>query len=138
MDRIYKLLIVVSIWIVLAGCETINQQYLLQQCSRSTPIVERFWAPTDVQIQELEGNIEKLSSLESDRCCNSGKIEGALKNYSRQYAGVIILGEKYIYINAGPLGRENLNVCDGGKSYWGALYNPAKMLFSELAFNGEA
>jgi hypothetical protein len=27
-------------------------------------------------------------------------------------------------------------ICDGGKSFWGVLYDPETRTFSQLAFNG--
>ena len=112
---------------------------ILNQCSRDVPVAESFWTPTKTQIAELEERLKRLKDLASDRCCNYGKIEGSPRDYPRQYAGVVVRGKKLIYINAGvPATKEVTMVCDGGKSYWGVLYDPETKTFSELAFNGEA
>ena len=116
-----------------------NAENILQQCSRDVPRADNFWTPTKAQIVELEKYLERLSTLDSDRCCNSGKIVGSPKDYPRQYVGVIVRGKQFIYINAGASETEEIrSVCDGGKSFWGALYDPESKTFSELAFNGEA
>ncbi len=60
-------------------------------------------------------------------------------DYFRQYLGVIVNGKRYIYIDASPSKKDEMMiVCDGGKDYWGVLYDPENKTFSELAFNGEA
>lgn len=116
---------------------------LLAQCSRSTPDYKGIWEPSKVQIDEMESNLFHLEELESKDCCGTGKIEGSPKDYYRQYVGIIVNGEKYIYINAAKAtwhesSQKPQIVCDGGKSFWGALYSPSSKKFTNLVFNGEA
>ena len=66
-----------------------------------------------------------------------------LKKYLFQTIGLIINGDKYIYINAFPMEDNTSNweedvifACDGGTSYWGALFSFRNYTFSQLAFNG--
>lgn len=114
--------------------EAENSKDLLEQCSRETPKAEGYWTPSKDQIAELENNLEKLEALEADHCCGSGKLEKSAREYPRQYGGIIVNGEKVIYINAGEMDM----VCDGGKRYWGAVYHPTTKAFSQLVFNGSA
>ncbi|MDH4120242.1 MAG: hypothetical protein OEV94_00850 [Deltaproteobacteria bacterium] len=116
-----------------------------RQCSRDSPEhVEDGWTPSPQIIQEMETRIPQLKNLESKACCGKGKIEGKLSDYSLQYAGIVVGGRRLIYINAFPKKLETpewtslMVVCDGGKSFWGAVYDPATGTFSQLAFNGEA
>jgi hypothetical protein len=116
---------------------------ILGQCSRSAPSYEGEWTPTKEQIDKLEANLDKLNKLVSNECCGNGKIEGKASDYTRQYVGIISNGKKLIYINAlGADLKVSINspaiVCDGGKSFWGAVYDPETGVFSQLAFNGVA
>lgn len=76
---------------------------------------------------------------------------GAPDAFFREYVGITIHGRKYVYINAftariAANGRKENDagkrkptmICDGGSSFWGALYDPETRQFSELAFNGVA
>ncbi|AHM62935.1 hypothetical protein D770_23450 [Flammeovirgaceae bacterium 311] len=122
---------------------------ILKQCSRSVPgNVESYFDLKDVDIQRLESDFRKVLSVNPDGCCYPGKI-GNLKKYGYQYAGLVINNRRYIYINAFYLdSKEDLErfhkdwktlpviVCDGGESYWGALYDIENGSFSQLYMNG--
>lgn len=124
---------------------------LLDQCSRATPKnIESFWNPTAADISGMENNFLKIYSLKATECCWMGATVDSLHNFSFQYLGVIVKGQKFIYINAFPSGSESwykehdkdlsknaLIVCDGGTSYWGVLYDIKKNIFILLSFNGE-
>ena len=97
-------------------------------------------------MEQLERDLPKVSTLVSRDCCSKGASVADSEAHYRQYAGVIIDGKNYIYVNAF---RDHSNqrdkyhwlskamlVCDGGTSYWGVLYNPATRQFSQLSFNG--
>ena len=125
---------------------------LLNQCSRATPAnVQSFWTPTPADITEMENNFTNIYFLKASECCWKGAKVDSLHNFSFQYLGVIIKGQKYIYINAFPSGSESwykdheidlsknaLIICDGGSSYWGVLYDRRKRRFFSLSFNGDA
>jgi hypothetical protein len=116
---------------------------LVQQCSRDAPAIQGAWVPSEKDIKELEGNLHKLIAMEATGCCGRGKLENKPSEYYRQYVGIVVEGEKLIYINAVSNGWRQSKyapqlVCDGGKSFWGALYDPKKKQFRSLAFNGQA
>ena len=119
---------------------------LAQQCSREFPgKLDGGWTPPESAINELEKKIGALFEMESDLCCGQGKIKHGMHEYKYQYGGIIINGEKLIYINAihsskssGNWKKTPIVYCDGGKSFWGALFNPNSGVFSGLAFNGES
>ena len=122
-----------------ASCASTYVHDPLYQCSRYTPSAEEYWTPSKEEIFQLETNFEKLASLESNRCCNSGRIEGSPLDYFRRYHGIVIGGKKYIYVNASSRPINEMEMfCDGGKAHWGVLYDPETKTFSNLAFNGEA
>jgi len=124
---------------------------VLKQCSRATPEnVDGAWAiPPNVAAQ-LEQDLHKLAGLKSYQCCSFRGTVNDPAAYLRQYVGVTIRGKKYVYINAfrhaifikpedkDAWKRSPVMVCDGGSSYWGALYDPETREFLELAFNGLA
>jgi hypothetical protein len=116
---------------------------ILEQCSRDAPTYEGGWTPSKQEVEGIENNLSKLDKLETDACCSRGKISGNATDYNRQYVGIVINGKKVIYINASsaemPFSRRKpMMGCDGGKRFWGAVYDPETNEFNSLAFNGEA
>lgn len=122
----------------------------ISQCSRAVPQkIKSFWMPSQTDAEDLESHFNNIYSLRSkDGGIIGAKLE-SLNRYAFQYLGVIINDEKYIYINAfsndllelykrynNDLSHELVRVCDGGMSFWGALYNVRTKQFSDLAFNG--
>lgn len=125
---------------------------VLKQCSRPTPAgVDGTWIVPQAIIDKLESDLPKLSKLTAQQCCvPGGKVDNP-DAYFRQYVGIMIHGKKYVYINASRASFSDGNarnndawkqtpvmVCDGGKGFWGALYDPENGEFSDLAFNGLA
>ncbi len=115
---------------------------LTQQCSRMSPEkkVTGSWDVSSTVIAQLEGDLATLSSQKSS--LHGQSVQNPTR-YFRQYAGVIINGKRYVYINA--LGtsdppdfwrKQPAIVCDGGPAYWGMLYDPSSHRFSDLEFNG--
>ncbi len=84
--------------------------------------------------------MSRLSELRSTGGLRGMQILHPEKCY-RQYIGVIVGNRKLIYVNAfcniEPYNwRERfVNICDGGWSVWGALFDPTTGEFSELATN---
>lgn len=118
-----------------------DAEALVEQCTRDTPAIEGSWQPSAADIVALEANLAKLTELNATACCVPGKLKGDPADYYRQYAGVIINGEKRIYINSVPGGWHGSKLhpqilCEGGKGAWGAVYNPKTQSFSDLALNG--
>jgi hypothetical protein len=131
--------------------DSIHGAALLNQCSRSVPKkVKRFWAPTQKDIELLENNFRAIYEIRAKECCYiRGKVD-SLENFAFQYLGVVINRKKFIYINAFPVADEKYLqeykqdvtnapyiICDGGKWYWGVLFDIRTKQFSDLAFNGE-
>ena len=120
---------------------------MLHQCSRRTPKkVTAFWNLAESDIQNLELNLKKILSIEP----NGWLTFERLKAYTLQYIGIKINDKKYIYINAFSSSvnsevwaaniwkTEPIVVCDGWRGFWGVLFDPGKLEFSQLEFNGIA
>jgi hypothetical protein len=123
---------------------------LLHQCSRSVPVKNpSYWNPVQNDIDILQNNFKKVCILNgNDWGSINGKVD-SLQKFGFQYLGVIINDKKYIYINAFPfreveklksenydLSKKSLVVCDGGRYFWGVLFDTETMKFSYIAFNG--
>ncbi len=111
---------------------------VLDTCSRPSPgrdagRVSGYWAPSRQQVDQLEAALPQLQPALADA-----------RDFDRQYVGIEIAGRQLIYINAFHLpdgasinpAREAIRVCDGGRAFWGALFDPQSGQFSELQFNG--
>jgi hypothetical protein len=117
---------------------------ILRQCSRSAPkIGEGSWQPRAANIRELEaalpGELRKRSSGESPHWQN------LLRDWRRQYVGIVREGRRYIYgsfaqddssSSTFDWQREPMQVCDGGASFFGVEYDIASRRFTHVAFNG--
>ena len=110
-------------------------------CSRKGPKVDGSWKPTTADIAMLESHLSRISLLKSRGVLNGINITHPGDCY-RQYVPIIVAGRKLIYVNAFcnivlPEWRKQfIDICDGGESAWGVLYDPATGEFSELATNG--
>lgn len=111
---------------------------VLDTCSRPSPgrddgRVTGYWAPSRQQVDQMEARLPQLQE----------HVQAPL-DFDRQYVGIEADGRKLIYINAFHLpdgssmdpGREAIRACDGGRQFWGALYDPQSGIFSEVQFNG--
>ena len=113
-------------------------QEVLEQCSRRTPSdVSASWAVSYALAAQIEADLPKLAD----------QIPGGDPSaFYRQYVGIVQYGKRFVYINAfaqGTLEKYDnrwqtmpAGACDGGKQFWGALYDPAVRTFSAVAFNG--
>lgn len=134
-----------------AKLDSANGHLLLSQCSRETPQVSGYWTLQQSDIDNLEGNLSNLDTVTARGCCAVGLSVGSLRRFGLQYAGVMIKGRKYIYINSFPFGmlkdeqerdqnfdpsKQPIAVCDGGAGFWGVLYDVETREFSQLSFNG--
>ena len=116
---------------------------VIRLCSRRGPKVDGSWKPAERDIATLESNLARISRLQS-----RGTLKGIRilhpENCYRQYIPVTIAGSKLIYVNAfcgieDPGWRKQfVDICDGGESVWGVLYNPTTGEFSDLEVNGVA
>lgn len=127
-----------------------NAGQLLRQCSREVPKnIQAFWTPSSDDIDKLENSFEKVYDLKSNGCCIEGSKIRDLNLFAFQFAGVIIEGHKYIYINAFPqhlindykkakidIKKNAVVICDGGKGFWGVLFDVNNEEFLSLTMNG--
>ncbi|PPU98276.1 hypothetical protein XpopCFBP1817_04150 [Xanthomonas populi] len=113
-------------------------EQILDTCSRDSPArhpgqISDYWAPSLQQIELLESRQDALTPSIAEP-----------RDFDRQYVGVVIQGQQLIYINAFKLPNdppvkpalEAIRVCDGGSTFWGALYDPQTGAFSQIAING--
>jgi hypothetical protein len=118
---------------------------VLTQCSRPTPAgIDGSWTVTAAALKGLERDLPGLANRGPQ--ATDGKAFDP-SGFYRQYVGVTVKGQRFIYINAFrgsddyipfdiPWRQQPVVICDGGSSYWGALYDPQTHRFSDLAFNG--
>lgn len=122
---------------------------LLKQCSRVVPKkIKNYWTLTKEDTEILERYLSDLTSMQATECCLFEETISDLSAYGLQYIGVVMKKKRLVYINAfrvdneGDLDRyynkwrtEPIVVCNGGKLYWGALFDFEKLKFVSLAFN---
>ena len=114
-----------------------------EQCSRpNPPRYQATWTPSPEQIRQLEADLPQLNALAPP---DNGAHPGDADAYVRQYFGLVVNGQRLIYLNGflEPMANKDwkqyaMVVCDGGASAWGAVYDPAGRRFSELRFNGSS
>jgi hypothetical protein len=92
----------------------------------------------------MESRLAQITKLKAGCCLRGAQIKDP-ESYYLQYAGIVVGGKKYIYINAFsgmkevPRWREQpVIVCDGGDGFWGVMYEVEGGKFVELAVNGAA
>jgi hypothetical protein len=122
-------------------------KHITAQCSRPVPTFEGTWTTTEADVRTMEARFHDLESLDgSQNDARKGIVEVHVERparFYRQYVGLVIGGERSIYINASAFKNgagdkwmiSPFAVCDGGVFYWGVLYNPTTATFSELWFN---
>jgi len=112
-------------------------------CSREVPgHVSSGWDPTPALVAEAEARLPGFVSM--NRTMNGyRRPPKPLDEYYRQYVGVVIGGERFIYVNLFPRSLAEggwrtgyLLVCDGGAEYWSVLFDPKKLRFFSPRFNG--
>ncbi len=117
---------------------------MLKQCSRATPSPgEATWQPTDADVDKMEASLPKtLEGLAQARQVN---FAGLLRNWQRQYVGIVRGGRRLIYGNYFPLDDTNelaqwrkqpMTVCDGGPRFFGAEFDVAAERMTRIDFNG--
>lgn len=125
---------------------------LLSQRSRPTPgKISEFWEPSKSQIDDLE---MRLVTFLEEREKAGKENPPRVKGYHRQYVGIVMHGERYIYGNFYPDDKSVLYdprdgkridesmvprvVCDGGPVFWGIVYRLSTKTFDAPRFNGVA
>ena len=123
-------------WIVVSDAAAAS---VLRTCSRTSPDPSGSlprWIPSSTDVIELERALADLPALTPDGTPSAAS--------HRQYVGLVRNGQKVIYVNAWPASvagpadpaREAVRICDGGPSFWGAIWDPATRQFSERLGNG--
>lgn len=125
---------------VLSGCGSSWDVYvfpatdgpaMLDQCSRSTPTVDSYWHAGYRDVEQAEAALKQAPLLS--------------ELYKRQYVGVVIDDSRLLYLNAfrkgfDPDGDVSVAVpvviCDGGDSFWGALFDLERNEFLDVQYNG--
>jgi hypothetical protein len=106
----------------------------------------RTWTPSREQINTLELDLPKLSSLHEDGWIQARTIEDP-SSYNMQFLGVETNGNRRIYVNAAcsafgmnaaEWNRQLIIVSDGGSCYWHVFYDPNTRRFANLEINGRA
>lgn len=119
---------------------------VLRLCSRAGPgESEGTWLIPAKVVKQVEADLHKITHMRARECCLlRGRVRDPGKYY-RQYVGLVIGGQRLVYVNAFASPPDQLDwrkkavgVCDGGGSYWGVVYDPETRRFSRLAFNGIA
>ena len=89
----------------------------------------------------MESKLARIKRLRA-KCCITGAQVKSLEDFYMQYAGIVVKGQRLVYINAfasddpPEFWKERaVIVCDGGVD-WGVLYDPANGRFFDLAVNG--
>ena len=104
------------------------------------------WEPTLGDINDLESNLQQISTLSQEFHDPNRHIDDA-GQFFRQYLAVEVDGKKLIFINAlcriDPANSNDwrkhlIATVDGGKCYWKAFFNPSTHTFSNLIVNGIA
>ena len=124
---------------------------LLNQCSRSVPTGLRpSWRPDSSTIAQLERELGAVL-LARLRAGADAEEDRTPNDYARQYAGFYRNNRRVVYVSGlswESVARDSLlasrwqtsavSVCDGGKGYFGALYDVESHQFTDFQFNGTA
>lgn len=124
-------------------------EMLLKQRSRMRHQgVQSFFLLQQKEIDVLERNFMKIFLITPENRYNEDVKISSLDKYGFQYMGVVIDGDKFIYINAFWLLEDEkgrcyfsdwkstpINVFDGGHGFWGALFSLKREVFSKLYVN---
>jgi hypothetical protein len=113
-------------------------------CSRSGPKVEGTWTASESDIANMEDRLQEIAVLRSKGWPKDLRITNP-RAFFRQYIGIVVAGRRLIYVNAFAfldsmsMWRERfVDICDGGTSVWGVLYDPDTKDFFDLSINGVA
>jgi hypothetical protein len=117
------------------------------QCSRGVPKTDgKYWLPTASEITELESDLTTMLELRDRRGLS---VPPKFRQFQRQYIGFTRNGVRLIYGNFSSIYDDKpwhhwsllerpTVVCDGGRGFWGVVYNPRNHEFEEPQFNGDA
>lgn len=119
---------------------------LVNQCSRPSPEdVTKFFNLSTSEVETLHENFKKVYTLQcSDTYYKDFRVSDTIPTIY-QYVGMFVEDKKQIYINAFPTEialqtqhpwkRQPLVACDGGKHFWGVVFDLQTERFSDLYMN---
>lgn len=155
-----RLIILFTAAVVLVGCRrnelsTVlpfdEAKKMMHPCSRPFPAgLDGWWKPTSDDIERADRRLTNAVDAAFQRL-EAKRREHRPDRYYRQYAGFLRDGKRVLYMST--LGRyladdaawklesqdwrdRYLNMCDGGTSSFGAVYDLEKDAFDSLMFNG--
>ena len=125
---------------------------LVKQCTRVVPShIEGVWQPTTAQVAAFETALAPVLRLALRRSVRPSARGFSVRDYYRQYGGLVVDGKQIIYVNAFHAGflhylepdtaswhRSAVNVCDGAEWFFGAEYDVGSGRVRNLHFNGHA
>ena len=133
------------------GTSTISLRYAadtFHPCSRDAPQVDAdsYWLPTRHEVEDADA---WLWVMLQDRDAKHLLLPAFIP-FQRQYIGFKRAGVRLIYVNAfqdiyhaemtdwfnRAVLRKPVLACDGGRYFWGVIYNPETREFEDLQFNG--
>ena len=102
------------------------------------------------EIEILETNFKKIREATPISPYGiSGEWIEDFADFGYQYIGITIKKKRYVYINAFGFNKNKgidkqfsdwkgypVIVCDGGKYFWGVLFDLETLSFKEISFNG--
>jgi len=104
--------------------------------------VTGFWKPSASDLDDLEAKLP--AALGKSRFTDIGQ-PFLFEEYHRQYVGITIGNEKFIYGNYYPSephygleaeAKEAVHVCDGGPFFFGVTYRMGTRAIDQIDFNG--
>jgi hypothetical protein len=136
-------------WVVFT--EQAAESLVRNRCDRAMPSPDSPWVPDAAMIRQLEEALPAALQAALDHAMPSGSARFKVSDYYRQYGGLVVGGEKIIYVNG--FHRELLDSlpdfpthamfwrtspvegCDGGLFLFGAEYDPSTRHVRSIRFN---
>ncbi|MEM9668673.1 MAG: hypothetical protein AAF950_07075 [Pseudomonadota bacterium] len=163
-------MLIISSLAILFGCDATNgannsdnlwyifpvdQAHLVErQCSRPSPgPIDETWQPTETTIVNLLEPLRELLQHEIEEyntrfARRNIAAQAEALDYSFQFAGLVIEGQKVIYVNGMQSKEVNsllggdisslFLICDGGAITFGVEYVVSERTFRNFQFNGHA
>lgn len=103
-----------------------------------------YWTPSEADILALESGLYPYLQTNQALFYLGVPTEQELNSYFRQYMGLLVKGDKFIYANyfcretSIDWKKELVFVMDGGACFFQFKHDPEENLFFDLRVNGEA
>jgi hypothetical protein len=104
----------------------------------------RYWTPTESDIVEAESKLVTFLQQSQIRGSEKNRMLKDIKSYKRQYVGILIKGEKEIFINFFCIvddpewTKHEVLVLDGGSCFFRVNFSMKTQMFHGLQVNGYA